>query len=74
MLMKCLGRENLELFFRAAPKIIWRPLQHTDFACNRKKRITGAFDIIEEQYGILCTTQRKSEGIKHVRLIVQQHQ
>jgi len=26
MLMKCLGRENVELFFRVAPKITCGPL------------------------------------------------
>jgi len=58
MLTKCLGRENFELYFRVTPKSIWGPLQYTDYACNRKKYITGACDI-EERCGILFITQRK---------------
>jgi len=58
MLTKCLSRKNLELYFRIAPKSICGPLQYTDYACNKKKHITGAGDI-EERYGILFMTQRK---------------
>jgi len=36
-----------------------RSMQYIDFACNRKKHITGACDIVEERCGILLTTQRK---------------
>jgi len=61
MLNKCLGRENLELLSRVAPKSIWGPLQYADYACNRKKHITGACDI-DERYGILFMTERKRAG------------
>jgi len=64
MLTKCLGRENLELFFGDAPKSIWGPLQYTDYVRNRKKHITGACDIIEERHGILFTIQKKRAGHK----------
>jgi len=53
MLMKCVGRENLEQFFRVAQKSIWGLLQYTHYTCNRKKHIRGVCDIIEEWYGIL---------------------
>jgi len=39
-------------------------LQYTDYACNRRKRITGACDIIQERYGVLFTTERKRAGYK----------
>jgi len=73
MLTKCLGHENLELTFRAAPKSIWGPLHYTDYSFNRKKHITGDSDIKEDWYGILITTYRKEHGIKHVGSVVQLH-
>jgi len=51
------------MFFRDAPKSILGPLQYADYACNRKKHIAGACDIIEERYGIfynLHDTEEKS--------------
>jgi len=40
-------------------KTSWPSLQYSDYACNRKKHITGACNIIAERYGIVFTTQRK---------------
>ena len=57
------GSREFRTIFRVAPKSIWGPLQYTDYACNRKKQITGAWDI-EERYGILFMTQRKRAGQK----------
>jgi len=37
--------------------------EYTDYACNRKKHITGACDV-EERYGNLFTIQRKRAGHK----------
>jgi len=36
MLTKCLSRENLELFFRVAPKSICGPLIYGELASDRR--------------------------------------
>ena len=58
-----MGRENSWMISRDAPKSILGPLQYADYACNRKKHIAGACDIIKERYGIfynLHDTEKKS--------------
>ena len=49
------------MFLGRSKKYLGAP---ADYACNRKKHITGTSDIIEERYGILLTTQGKKAGHK----------
>jgi len=49
-------------------------MQYTEYACkcNRRKHITGACDIIEEQAGILSGHRGKEQGMKHHESELQQ--
>jgi len=64
------GSREFRTIFRVAPKSIWGPLQYTDYACNRKKHITGACDGM----GPSSWHRGKEQGVKHVRLVVLLHQ
>jgi len=47
-----------------------RSMQYTDYACNKRKHFTGAWDIMKEQYGILIRHRGKVQDIKTCYMVV----